>query len=131
MKKLSKADEEKKYNLLSQLRDAERKVNDEIAKYNDKLVLLKLPVEVAIANMNEVVESINGFLEDLYTEVNNYYDERSEKWQESDVGQAYLEWRDKLQETLEDVSIELPERIDDLEYDPINDFEEIPNSPEE
>jgi hypothetical protein len=49
-------------------------------------------VEDAIANYNAAVVECNEFIVDLAQEMSDYCAERSEKWTESDKGQAYDAW---------------------------------------
>ena len=55
-------------------------------------------------------------LDDAANQAESYYDERSEKWQEGDRGQAYSEWKDELRrladecaEDDEDTEISVPD----------------------
>ncbi len=69
-----------------------------------------------VAAINEARQEVHGILDDLVTEVDAYYDERSAKWQEGDKGQSYDEWRQELTQTRdemdEDLELEIPEDPD-------------------
>jgi chromosome segregation ATPase len=55
-------------------------------------------------------------LDDAANSADEYYDERSEKWQEGDVGQAYDEWRNRIR-SLADEAAEDVEPLDVAEID--------------
>jgi hypothetical protein len=57
----------------------------------------------AIVAYNSVVDEINTWIEEVHAEQENYYDERSEKWQEGDAGQAYQSWMQLFEEQLDQV----------------------------
>lgn len=61
---------------------------------------------------NEIITEANGVVEDIASEAESAYDEKSEKWQEGDRGQAVYEWFSELQNAqMEEVEqIEVPEQ---------------------
>lgn len=77
-----------------------------------------------IEQMAEHREAVREVLDDAASAAEEYYDERSEKWQEGDTGQAYTEWRDRLRELadaadediepLEVADIDIPGWVDDI-----------------
>jgi hypothetical protein len=44
---------------------------------------------------NTKIKELNQFIDDIRSDMQDYYDERSEKWQESDNGQMYQDWIDQ------------------------------------
>ena len=79
----------------------------------------------ALTNGKDVLsDSIIVMKEKLGNEIdkaNEYFDERSEKWQESEKGESYQSWIDAMQEKLDSLD-SLENDIDEL------DFEEIESS---
>jgi hypothetical protein len=47
----------------------------------------------ALAHYNETVSQANEWLSTVSSEIEGYMSERSEKWQDSERGQAYGEWK--------------------------------------
>lgn len=86
-----------------------------------------------IAEINEAKDDAREILDDAAMEAESYWDERSEKWQEGDRGQAYDEWKNRLREladaaaeTVEDVEITPPERpgwVDEVGEADFSEFE--------
>ena len=85
-------------------------------------------IEEANTKLAQVAEQANAALEGAFTALDDaasdaeaYYDERSEKWQGGDAGQAYAEWRDELanaRDTLGNellLEVEMPEGFSILE----------------
>jgi F0F1-type ATP synthase membrane subunit b/b' len=71
----------------------------------------ELEREIASAKFGQMIDAINdareelrGMLEDEANAAEAYADDRSEKWQESDRGQAYNEWKDRLRSLADDAA---------------------------
>lgn len=71
---------------------------------------------------NEIVSNLNNFIIEQRDEMQMYFDERSEKWQESDAGSSYQDWIDAW-----DLEIGEVEDFDDVE---IPDESELPDEPD-
>jgi hypothetical protein len=71
-----------------------------------------------LAAYNEGLETVRGFVEDIHSERTEDYDDKSERWQEGDNGQAAYEWLNEL-ESLKDGL----EEIEGLTIDNISEFE--------
>lgn len=87
-----------------------------------------------INEYNESVTALRDIYEDLASQAQTYYDDRTDAWKDSDAGSTYLDWIGRLEspEGLEDLEIDLPE---DLEEPDLPDFTDTswlpPESPEE
>lgn len=68
-------------------------------------------INALLSEAAEAKEEVREILDDAAMEAEAYYDERSEKWQEGDRGQAYSDWKDRLRELADAVAedIEPPE----------------------
>lgn len=91
MKKLSAAQKKRKDELADQLSDAHSELVQVAEKYN----VLR--------------EQAREFVQEIVDAQEEYYDARSEKWQEGEEGSTYATWR----EAWEDVLNELEEAIDE------------------
>lgn len=69
-----------------------------------KLEMLRSKVEHTMLEYNEAVHEFEEFREELVSEMVDYRDERSDRWQESDAGVYYNEWVDAWSETIADVA---------------------------
>jgi DNA repair exonuclease SbcCD ATPase subunit len=93
----------------------------------------------------EAITDGRDVMEEIASEAENYYDDKSEKWQEGEKGEAYGEWRDRLRELadefdepdcpeLEFSDIECPDSFEFEVSDEIKDgdelFDDIPEEPD-
>lgn len=74
-------------------------------------------LEVAVARLKDIIEEAEGFRQEVYDSMEEYYVEKSERWQEGDNGVAYTEWMNQWdyevcfdEEVFEDFS-GLPESV--------------------
>ena len=116
MKSLNKAQEKARADIVETLRvitaEIEQQVsevNELIAKYNDEL-----------GNVEELRDEIVG-------EMEAYYEDRSEKWQEGEKGQNYSAWKDQW----EVLDITPLDDIDAPDLDLPDELENLPSEPEE
>lgn len=113
--KLDKQESLRRAGLVASLQEAWGKIEDAVDVYNDAVAELKGPVAEAIEAYNEIATEAAGFAEDVATRAEGEFDDKSEKWQESERGQAAGGWRDEWQ-SLDLATIE-PEFPDDLAID--------------
>lgn len=118
MKKFSKEHIGKLDDLVGELNAAWAEVEEE--KSQIELVLVTLNEN--ITTYNALLEGIREFVEELAGTAEEYQGERSEKWAESDAGQAYQAWIDEIRnvglDDVEAVNIDelgLPEEPDHAE----------------
>jgi len=123
MHKFSKADIERISELRSKLREAA-----------DEIVTAYGPLNSEVANINTLLEAYNqllteanGVIEDIASEVQSEIDDKSEKWQEGDRGQAIIDW----QSDLENFEFEALEMLDDIEVPELDHDGQLENLPEQ
>jgi hypothetical protein len=65
-----------------------------------------------VVKYNEAIQNLNSFIFEIREEMQMYFDDKSEKWQESDKGFAYQEWIENWEVEFEEIEnfdeIELP-----------------------
>jgi len=104
MLRLSKYEIERKTYLISQLKDLESKTNECVDEYN------------------KIIVSINEFADNIKQRQQDYFDDRSDSWLDSDRGMEYECWKDEWESFCELEEIECPDFID------IEEFENLPDS---
>jgi hypothetical protein len=83
----------------------------------------------AVEDVNAAIAELNTFIDEVVGEMEAFAEGRSERWQDSEVGQNYVAWKDQwLAATLEDVELDQPEDIDMPDV-PIEQVEELPDAP--
>lgn len=129
MKALIKAQKTERDALLSILRDRMTDLQDDVATFNDGVAALLANLQVGVDNYNEASDSVKGWLESVRESIQEYVDDRSEKWQESDKAQEYQDWLEAYAVDLEDFN--LPD-IEPVSLDDLEDYAEtIEQLPEE
>ena len=84
-----------------ELEEYMQSVHAELEKFSERLEMVR--------------EDIHGHLDDLVNQAQSYYDERSDKWTESDTGQQYQDWISELESARDELENSLALEID--EYD--------------
>jgi len=127
--KLSKADIDRRDALVSQLEELRSKLEDAVSHFNAEVEKLREPVEQALEAYNEAVGEARSFAEDNASEGEAAYDERSERWQEGERGQAAQQWVQQWQQVqLDDYEISFP---DELAFDAPSHSEDLNDLPVE
>ena len=152
MNKLSKKARETWEGHLADLNEAEGELRTALESFNEESENLWGEVEAALNEFNEKRSALAEDLEAKRTEVNNaieelrsvrdevvadqenYYDERSERWQEGERGEAYAEWKDTWESAelelvedleLEEEELEAPEALELPGELPFSDLEDL------
>ena len=113
MTKLTKTDIALRDEVANRLQDKYGELTAAIEAYNNAIQELWGPVEVAMNEYNEAIGDANAWKTDRAQEMQEYIDERSEKWQESDKASEYETWKSQYEEDFEQVELEAPEGLSD------------------
>ena len=81
--------------------------------------------ESAIGEYNTALASVTEWRDDIVQQMSDYQSERSDKWQEGEAGQQYQSWIDEW-EGLSLDEVELPDMIDEPDFDHIDTIEQLP-----
>lgn len=112
MNKLSKQQEREKEDHAQTIERKKEALEEALAAFNKKVDEAKQPVEEALSDLNGAIDDASRWLEETNGEMDSYYNERSERWQEGDKGSAYSEWMNSYGSELEQVELELPEEVE-------------------
>ena len=112
MKKLSSTEIDAKDELLEDYFEKSAEVTDQYNKYIEAITNLNY----VIADLNSTLGEIENFRQSVYDQMEEYYDSKSEKWQEGEIGTAYRDWMNEwsnatvdLMEELEEQDIDIPD----------------------
>jgi coenzyme F420-reducing hydrogenase alpha subunit len=115
MKKLSKTQDQERTRLADELQEKHEALEQAVDQFNQTLTEAREKLETVIGEYNAALEETRAFVEEIASDMETYYDERSEKWQEGDAGTNYSDWKDQWDiNEFNDVEIEFP---DDLNFD--------------
>jgi hypothetical protein len=130
MKALSKSDEKKKAELVDAIRMANTDLQAAIEEYDKAVTAEQAKVKEALKAVNAKIQEAKEWAEGIASEMQEYYDEKSERWQEGDNGQQYSEWKDSYENfSPDDLEIEFPEELEVVAADAADDLENLPDEP--
>ena len=114
------ADEKKRLDvLIAKFASEADDVEIEVGEYNEGVKELRAKLDERLEKLNEARDELRGFIEDMHSEMDSQYDDKSEKWKEGERGEATRTWIDKLDEIKgeieDDIEIDKPEEV---EFDP-------------
>lgn len=103
---------------------------DLIAKLEIQSAALQSAVDVynaAIASYNAVLSEAREMCDDILSTMEEYFDGRSESWQESDKAQSYSAWQDAWNEiVLDDL-----DQLDPVDLTHRDELAALPEAPDE
>lgn len=125
--KLSKGDQQRRDDYVAELHKRAGKVQDAVTEYNSAVEAAKAAVESALAEYNETLAEAKGFAEDIVSQAEGEFDDKSERWQEGERGEQAREWIDAWTEVdFEDMSVDYPDEMSDFEPDHADTLEGLP-----
>lgn len=123
-------------NLSKQMRAERDKLLETYRKHLDETNAAIEKANAAIETANGCIETLNGVGQELKgwadgvaEEMDAYYSERSEKWQEGEAGEQYSSWKDTF-ESADFTEVDAFEPLDEIDDDFGTTIEELPESPE-
>lgn len=130
--KLSKQELELRDQHVEKLERAWSNIEQAISSYNQVTnEELREPVEKAVADYNEVLGGAKEFAEKIANRMDGEFDEKSEKWRDSERGQAAAELRDTWQEMeMEKLELEWPDDLAVNDPDHAPELAELPTEAE-
>jgi hypothetical protein len=115
---------------LSNLRD---ELTEALEKYNEAVADLfsneETGLKVAIDAYNEELKNARTWAEEIASDIEGYYDERSDAWKDGDKGQAVEAWKSTFEDfSVEDVEFEDPEALEIDTEDVMELIDQLPES---
>jgi uncharacterized coiled-coil DUF342 family protein len=133
MKKLSKEQEKRRDELVNKVEEKTTELNEKIDELNEKIDEFNAELSDAYNELNEAIDELNSFREEVQSDMQNYYDERSDKWREGEAGEQYQEWIN-VWENISIDQLDVPE-VNELDQVDTDDFRQevidLPASPDE
>ncbi len=134
MKKLSDEQMRERDDLVGKVEEAKQHLTDKLEEYNTEVKRLFQGPSDACDELNMAIADVRQWAEDLHAETRDYFDNRSEEWQESKAGEAYSDWSSEFDDAasrVDDVELEQPEELslqDEVDVSFVEDIEECPKS---
>jgi hypothetical protein len=132
--RFTKQEETRRADLRDKLEEARSTLDEKVAAEIEIIEDAYAGINEAIEKYNDVLSEARGFVEDIASERDGEFDDRSENWQEGERGQATREWIDSLQtaadselEAVEEIAFEAPD-VSPEDHSSI--LDNIPSEPE-
>lgn len=109
--KIDKSDGKRIENLADRLGEQREGIDNLIDEVNAFIVDKVGDLNLLIVDYNETLEQARGVIEDIHSQADSDYTDKSEKWQEGERGTAVKEWIDAI------------ESIKDNDLNDISDFD--------
>lgn len=129
--KLTKQEIKQRNELVDELEAEKNKLDDAVRVFNEALEKARNELLIVLTDYNATVEDARNFVADIVSQAENDVGEKSERWQESERGQAVGEWVEawrNVERELSEVELELPE---DIEPDMPEHDTQLGDAPEE
>lgn len=112
------------------IRRAIAEVNTRIEAYNRVVREAADDVAAALSDLNEQIEQTISWRDEIVGEMNQYLDDRSDRWRESDAGQNYADWIREFEELeIEAIDLTFPDALEELPGDLPDVVESLPDAP--
>jgi seryl-tRNA synthetase len=132
LKSLNKQQRDERDKLADDIDAASTALAEAQERYNAAVQAAWAELRPAIEKVNEALEAAQEWRDEIVSAQDNYFSERSEKWQEGDVGSQYQSWKEQF----ENIDFELfeMETPDDVEApdksDVVDELRNLPDQPE-
>jgi hypothetical protein len=131
MKSLTKQQTTDRADIAARLRDAASDIESAVEKFNTATAKAKGELEAAVMTYNERMAEADEFRDVTVGDMQGHFDEKSEKWQESERGQAYLNWINEWEGAeLGEVEIDFPNDLETPDLSAADVLEGLPDDPE-
>jgi hypothetical protein len=125
---LTKTERKLRDQLLAQLQQTSADTANAIDAFNAQMAVLWMNLSQTINAHNKVLAAVETFRQEIAERLQNEFDEKSDRWQESKAGEAADEMIDQWSEPFYGLEIERP---DDLDGDDMPDAKILSNLPTE
>lgn len=132
--KLSKAEETDKAKLAADTAAARDKLETAVDTYNAGLTALNETLQAAVDEYNSTLEDVASFADGIAADAEAEIEDRSERWQEGDAGQAAKQfaevWRE-LANKAEAIEIDMPGELEQPDGGDLpGELDDAPTEPE-
>lgn len=128
MKRLTNAQIKKRDEISTRLSIAADNIEGAVSRYNEIMAEAFVAVQEAVTRYNDALADANDFRTALTDEMDAYESDRSEKWPESDAGQAYQEWHSQWEQaSFDEIELDEPSEMEVPDYNK-SELDDLPES---
>src|SRR5262245_24322994 len=111
--KLTRAENARKLGLIADLQEAKNELGEAVMALNIMLDAARGRVEDALAHYNQMLREADAWRDEIVQDWQAEWDDKSERWQESDAGQEARSQIDDLENMdLDELELDLPQEVD-------------------
>ena len=129
MNRLNKARIARRDELDALLNARKKALEGAINRFNEAVGDLWIAVEEAADAYNEAVDEANEFRSDVHEEMDGYFNDRSEKWQEGEKGSDYSDWMNEWDMEFDQIEVERPAEAEAPDCSAVGALENLPEVP--
>jgi hypothetical protein len=129
MKTLTKKDLSDKLAHFVAIRQAHERLEQAVDAFNTTISELRIKVEAALEALNASINEAEGWREEVHTDQDSTFCDKSERWQESEAGLDYQDWMTAWDVQLEEVQIDFPDELEMPNCDALDLLESLPDEP--
>lgn len=129
MRHLSKVQEKERQDHLGNIEDKITGLDAAITAYNDVMAAERFKVDKALADLNAVIAEVDEWRDAINIEQQDYFDNKSERWQEGEIGILYNQWKEEWEQELQQVELDLPEDLSMPDVEAKDDLENLTEYP--
>lgn len=96
--KITKDEDSRLIAIRNRLEDARDILDDHVAKANAAIAAIFSELNLEIEEYNEIVQEARGVVEDIASEMEGEYDEKSDNWRDGERGDATNTWIEALKD---------------------------------
>lgn len=116
--KLTKAEDARKSELESELEQLQNEATDGLEELRDKIAALVEDFNREFVEpLTEKINEAYGFVEDIQNERQGDFDDKSERWQEGERGEAAQSWLQEWENGLQGLEAPSPLEMPDLTFE--------------
>lgn len=128
--KLTKQEQQTQKELADAARQEHSDFETAVEEYNEAIEAKADAVREAFEKYQTSCEALKAFADDIANERRTEYDEKSEKWQESERASNVEEWISSFENFDTDLDdFEIPDALDAGNADVVDNFENLENQP--
>ncbi len=127
MRKLTAAQIKVKHELATELQTLTKTIQGSIDDFNAHLTNLSEQLVPMTERYNELVQAANTFIQSVHEGQEAFIGDKTDRWSDSDAGTVYTDWADEWTLELEELTMDLPDTLDDIEREDAELLQELPN----
>jgi hypothetical protein len=130
MRKLTQRQLQERVQKQVAIQTAQEELEFQIEELNRDIARRADLIKGKLAILNQAIASADDWRKEIVDEMESYFDERSDNWQNGDAGVSYSVWIERWQQPFCAVEYKLPTGVDSPSVTASDELGELPDDPE-